>query len=180
MATTKTKTAETFPSYGKDMVETWFANSQKMFEQSFGKAPFDLDSAKQGWFKGYDDAVAFGQANLDAALKAGEVMSKGFEDMAGAIAKQTQAEVETGFAVAKELLGCKTLQDIVEVQTAYMKGRYDAMMANTGKLADMAKKVSNDVAKPINERVNATVDVAATKAQQAAAKADAAKAEAAA
>lgn len=180
MATTKTKTAETFPSYGKDMVETWFASSQKLFEQSFGKTPFDFDGAKLGWFKGYDDAVAFGQANLDAVLKAGEVMSKGFEDMAGTVAKQTQAEVETNLAVAKDLLGCKTLQDVVEVQSNYLKGRYDAMMANTGKLADMAKKVSNDVAKPFNERVSATVDAATSKAQQAAAKADAAKAEAAA
>ncbi len=110
-------------------------------------------------FKGFDDVAAFGKDNIEAVVTAGNIATKGWQDLGAAwFAFVAKGAVDTNVAVMQAMMSVKSPQDLVNIQSSYAKSTFDSFVAEGSKLSEMGVKVTNDAMAPINARVNATVE----------------------
>ncbi|AWK86458.1 phasin family protein [Azospirillum thermophilum] len=120
-----------------------------------------VEKASAQILKGFDELTALTKGNVDAVVKSGTIVAKGAEEAGKQVAAFTQSSLEKSVATGKALLAVKTIQELVELQNAYAKSSFDALVAETTKLQQLTVKVANEALAPINERVNVTVEAIA-------------------
>jgi phasin family protein len=130
----------------------------KGLEQFFGPAKEQVEKAQAQSTKALEDITKFSKENLDAVVSASTVYAKGFETFGKAWYAFSQETVEASAAVAKQLLGVKTLKEAVDLQTDFAKTTFDKFVAEGTKLSEMSIKVANEALEPINARVNVAVE----------------------
>ena len=150
---------------GKENVETFFKAgteaAAKGYEQAVRATKDHVDAAFKAGneaFKGYEDVAAFGKGNVDAFLKSGSVMAKGIQDFNGVWFDLAQGQMKDTIAATKAILGAKSLQEVVEVQTDLVNGNYDKFVNESRKVSDLSAKVTEDAMKPIAGRVNVVLE----------------------
>jgi phasin family protein len=105
-----------------------------------------------------NDANAHSKKNLEAVVASVTAATKGAE----ALGAQAMAFSKTGFesqvAAAKSLASAKSVQEVVELQTAYAKTALETYMAEMGKMSEVVSASVKDSMKPLNERMTAMVE----------------------
>ena len=130
----------------------------KGFDQYLGQAKEQIEKAQAQTTKSFEDMAAFSKENVDAFVVASTLYAKGFENVGKAWYALTQETVEASAAVAKALLGAKTLKEAVDLQTDFAKTTFDKYVAESTKLSEMSIKSANEALQPINARVNVAVE----------------------
>ena len=130
----------------------------KGYEQYFAAARDQLTKLFPSAAKNFDDLAEFNKGNFDAFLAASNAAAKGFETLSQQMIAYNQKAVETSMATAKALLGCKTVQDVVEVHSDLTRKGIDEWVAEGTKLSELTVKVANETAEPINSRLTEAVD----------------------
>ena len=113
-----------------------------------GKAPFD---------KITQDATKIYQEQQEALVESGRIYAKGMEDVLKFVTSVTQESVEKNTETFKSLLGCKTLQELTEVQSRIAQQNFDDFMASATKLSEMGVKVASEAFEPINDQFSKTI-----------------------
>jgi phasin family protein len=94
--------------------------------------------------KNVDEMQKLGKDNVEAAVKAFGATSKGFQAIAAEVTNYSKKSFEDGTAVVERLLGAKTLEKAIEIQSEYAKTAYEGFVAEATKLgelyADLAKQ----------------------------------------
>jgi len=145
----------------ENVVKTSTEVATKGYEKAIAMSKEHVEAAvKAGTqaFKGYEDLVAFGKDNVDAVMKASAALAKGVQDLNKALFGLAQAALEENVAVTKKLLGCKSVKDVVEVQSELAKANYAKAVTEGRKLSDLSLKIAEEAAAPITARVTAAVD----------------------
>jgi phasin family protein len=105
-----------------------------------------------------NEANAVSKKNLEAVVASVTAATKGAE----ALGAQAMAFSKTGFesqvAAAKSLASAKSVQEVVELQTAYAKTALETYMAEMGKMSEVVSASVKDSMKPLNERMTAMVE----------------------
>lgn len=109
-------------------------------------------------FKGYEDAVAYGKANVDAVMKSNAIFVKGVQDFNKVLFGLAQESIEGSVAASKKFLGCKTVQDVVEIQTALATTNYAKALKDSGEISDLSAKLAEEASQPITKCVNDTIE----------------------
>ena len=109
-------------------------------------------------FQGYEDVVSFGKDNVDAVMEFSTILAKGVQEFNKVWFDLAQASVDKNAAASKALLGCKSAKDLAQVQSDQLAGNYGTLVLDGRKLSDMSVKLAEEVAKPVNDRVNAAMD----------------------
>ena len=101
------------------------------------------------------EASAFGKQNFEAWLASAAAAQKGFEALsARTVAFQKQA-LENHVAATKSLMTSKSVQEFAEKQNEYVKGAFEAYVAEVTEVSELVQGLAKDALQPINERVNA-------------------------
>ena len=108
--------------------------------------------------KSYEDAVVFGKDGLDAVVKANAVFVKGVQDINAALFNLAQTSLEENAANAKKIFACKTVEDVIAVQSDLVKTGFEKTVSESRKITEMSVKVTEEAALPITEQVNAAVE----------------------
>ncbi|MFT0861042.1 phasin family protein [Ancylobacter sp. G4_0304] len=95
-----------------------------------------------------DELQKLGKDNLENAMKGFGVVSKGVQAIAVEVADYSKKSFEDGTAAAEKLLGAKTLDKAVEIQTDYFKGAYEGFVAQATKLGELYADLAKEVYKP--------------------------------
>jgi phasin family protein len=138
----------------KEQVEKSIAASTEALEKAFSMSKERFDAVS----KSVDDAAKLGKDQVEAYVTAGNVASKGFESINAEVMSFTKTQVEDQISAAKAMMGAKTLQEFIELQSGYAKSAFEAYTAHTTKLSEVATKVAQDAFAPINAQVQATVE----------------------
>lgn len=107
--------------------------------------------------KNFDEVAKAGRANMDAWVKANDILVKGFEKIGQEFADFGKTTSEKQMAAAKAIMGVKNVQEAIELQSGFAREAFDKFVAESTKLSEMAVKVANESAEPIQARVNETV-----------------------
>ena len=164
-ATNATETVGAAVAAGKETVETVVKVSTEAATKSVEKAVAVSQeqvaaAVKAGTeaFKNYEEVIAFGKENVDAVVQANALFVKGVQSLNQEIFAIAQAALEENAELTKKVLGCKTVQEAVAIQSDVMKANYDKAVTESRKITDMTVKLAEDAAAPIAKRVNFTVE----------------------
>jgi hypothetical protein len=110
--------------------------------------------------KNFDEFQKFGKDNMDSTLKAWGHMSKGVQAIAAETADYSKKSFEEGSAALEKLLGARSFEKAVEIQTAYAKTAYEGFVAQATKLGELYADMAKESYKPFESFVGKTTPVA--------------------
>lgn len=108
--------------------------------------------------KGYEEAVSYGKEAVDAVMKSNAIFVKGVQDINTALFGLAQANLEDSVAATQKIFDCKTVADVIDVQSALAQSSYTKAVEDSRKLSDLSVKVAEAASKPITKQVNAAVE----------------------
>jgi hypothetical protein len=98
--------------------------------------------------KNFDEFQKFGSTGMDAVTKQFEAVGKGVQAIATEVADYSKEAFETTAAAAEKLLGAKSLEKAIEVQSDFVKTAYEGFMARSGKFSALYADLAKESCKP--------------------------------
>lgn len=147
---------------GKESTEKTLKASEEALTKSYDQV---VDAAKAQVQKSmpeaadrFDEFAAYQKDNLQAFFNASAIAAKGAETLGEEILAYNQAALDATLTSAKKLLEVKTAQQLVEVQSQLARDNFDRFVSETGKLSELAMKVTNEAFEPLQTRFNKTFE----------------------
>jgi hypothetical protein len=88
---------------------------------------------------------------FDAAVRSLSEVNKGFQALAAELTGYSKNAFEDGLRTWEQLLGAKSVEQAIEVQSQYAKRAYDSYMAEISKLGEMCIGLARNVSKPVEQ-----------------------------
>ena len=107
-------------------------------------------------FVGYEDLADLGRENFAAVLRANAALTDGLEAIGKEVMGYARNSFENAAETATALLGAKTFEDVVQLNTDFAKASFERMIEGSTKLSEMGVKVANEALAPFGDRVEAT------------------------
>jgi hypothetical protein len=109
----------------------------------------DLRMESEMEMKGFEDIQKAGQENFDKAAKSFGEVNKGVQAIAGEVSEYTKKSIEDGNVVFEQLIGVKSVEQAIEIQTTYAKKVYDDYVSQATKIGEMYADLAKDAYKPV-------------------------------
>lgn len=132
-----------------ETVETMTTASNQAVKEGFEKA-----------MKALEDARSFNKETVDAVIESATVAGKGMEAVNASAIAYAKNSVNESVAATKAVSSAKSLQEVFEIQSDFVKASFEAYMAEMTKSSELIAGTFKDSVKPLNERLTATVEVA--------------------
>jgi hypothetical protein len=98
--------------------------------------------------KNFDEMQKVGKDNMDTAMKSFGSVSKGLQAIASEVAVYSKKSFEEGSAAAEKLLGAKTIEKAIEIQTDYAKSAYESFIAGATRIGELYADLTKETYKP--------------------------------
>jgi len=105
-----------------------------------------------------NEVNSLSKSNFEAVIESFTAATKGVEAVGAQTAAFTKKSWEDGVAAAKSLSSAKSVQEVVELQSAYAKSSLEAYVAELNSLTETLSASFKDSFKPINARLTASVE----------------------
>jgi phasin family protein len=99
--------------------------------------------------KGYEEFQKVGKDGFDAAVRSFGEMNKGFQAIAAEVTDYSKKAFEDSTRAFEQLIGAKSIEQAVEIQSQYAKKAYDTYMAEMSKIGEMYVGLAKDAYKPV-------------------------------
>ena len=103
--------------------------------------------------KANDDFQKMGKDNFDAVLRSYGELNKGFQAIGARMTEYSKQAFEDATRAFEELVGAKSFENVIEIQSQYAKRAYDTWVAEASKLGEMYAAVARDAYKPVEKAV---------------------------
>lgn len=123
----------------------WNEKAKSMFEKS-GKL--------------VEDANEFAKGNLEAVVESGRIAAKGLETLGQEAAEYSRKSFENATAALKTLATAKSPTEFFKLQSDFVRGAFDAYVAEASKQTEAMLKLAGDAAQPISSRVAVAMEKA--------------------
>ena len=90
-----------------------------------------------------------GKDSFEAAVRSLGDMNKGLQAIAAEVTDYSKMAVEDSMRAFEQLMGAKTLEQAIEIQSQYAKKAYDTYMAEMSKLGEMYVGLAKNAYKPV-------------------------------
>jgi len=98
--------------------------------------------------KNFEEFQKAGKDNMDSCLKQMGTVSKGWQAIATEFADYSKKSFEEGSAALEKLLGSKSLETAIEVQSEYAKSAYEGFVAQATKFGELYTDLAKESYKP--------------------------------
>jgi hypothetical protein len=116
-------------------------------------------SGQCGWterdemIKNFDDMQKMSKDSLDATMRSFGAFSKASQAIATEFADYSKKSFEDGTKVMEKLLGAKSLDKAIEIQTDYAKTAYEGFVAQATKFGELYADLAKQAYKPFESYV---------------------------
>ena len=124
-----------------------FAETQAKVKEGMEKA-----------MKTAEELVAFGQGNVEALVKSGQIWAAGVQDIGKQIAASAQASFDESMSTFKAFSSVKSLKDAFDLQASLARSAMEKTLAESGRLTDASMKLTEQALAPITARVSLAVE----------------------
>lgn len=101
--------------------------------------------------KSFDEIQKMGRANLDSAVTSFGEVNRGFQAIASEMSDYGKKAFEDGAKTFEQLIGCKSIEQAVDVQTTYARKAYDDYVAQMSKLGEMYADLAKEAYRPVEK-----------------------------
>ena len=113
-----------------------------------------VDQTREAFYRStdaFDASVATFEKSFDAAGQGAAAFNRKIIDIA-------RRNLDASFDLAKSLAGAKTLGEIVELQSAFLRHQFDVFANQAGEIRALSSKIAADTAEPIKNQVTRSLD----------------------
>src|ERR1700690_4415865 len=96
----------------------------------------------------FEDFQNFSKQQVEAATAFASTMSKGLQEIAAETAESSKQAMSASAEVVERLMGAKTVETAVQIQTDYAKSAYEGFVAKSTKINEIIVKVASEAIKP--------------------------------
>jgi len=111
-------------------------------------------------FKNLEDLQKFSKDQMESATVSASAVTKSVQQIAAEATDYSKKSIEQSSAFVEKLLGAKSLDTAVQIQTDFAKASYESFVAHATKFGELYTNLAKEAFKP--------VEVAVAKAQAAA------------
>ena len=97
--------------------------------------------------------ISFGQGNVEALVKSGQIVATGLQDLSKQLAANAQAAMEEGMSTFRAMTGVKSFKEAMDLQTSFMRTYLEKAMSQTGALTEASLKLTEQAVQPIAGRM---------------------------
>ena len=122
-------------------------------------------AGNQAFKEGVDKSInaltemnTLGKKNIEAAVESVTAATRGAEALSAQALAYSKKSWEDGVSAAQALASAKSVQEVIELQTAFAKSAMEAYLSEVTKMTDVMSASVKDSFKPINERATAIVE----------------------
>lgn len=133
----------------KNTVEQMSAASNQAFKDTVEKSLSALNELN-----------SLSKRNLEAMVASVTAATKGAESLGAQAMNYSKRSMEDGAAATKALTTARSLQEVVELQTAYAKTALETYLGEMNRMSETVAASVKDSLAPLNERVTAVVEKA--------------------
>jgi len=98
------------------------------------------------------------KANLEAVVASVTAATKGAETLGAQVLAFSKKSLEDQVAAARSLSGARSVQEVVELQTAFAKASMEAYIAQLNSASETVSASVKETLTPLNARVTAAVE----------------------
>lgn len=142
---------------------------KKTVEQTAAKAKAQAEAVQNASAKAFKDGVdrslnsltelnAHSKKNLEAVVESAAAAQKGAEALSQQAVAYGKKTWEDNVQAAQSLTQARSIQELLELQTAWAKSSAEAYLAHLNKTTETLTASVKDSFKPINSRVSAVVE----------------------
>ncbi len=97
----------------------------------------------------FDEIQKFGKEQLEAASSVAASLAKGFQTIAAETTDYSKKSIESNSAYVEKLLGAKSLDNAIQIQSEYAKVAYEGFVAQTTKIGELYASLAKEAFKPV-------------------------------
>lgn len=105
-----------------------------------------------------NDINAASKQNLEAVVASVTAATKGAESLGAQAIAYSKKQLEDGVTAARTLSTAKSVQEVVELQTAFAKNALEAYLAELNRASEIVSNSVKESLVPLNARVTAAVE----------------------
>ena len=117
-------------------------------DNSLGKNPTDRCGGEKAMMKNFEDIQKMSKDSMDVTMKSFGTMSKASQAIAAEFADYSKKSFEEGTKVFEKLIGAKSLDKALEIQTDYAKTAYEGFVAQATKIGELYADLAKETYKP--------------------------------
>lgn len=133
-------------------------NGMEQAAAGFEKTQARVKEGVEKAMKTAEEFVAFGQGNLEAMMKSGQIWASGVQDLSKQVAATAQASFEETLSTFKAMASVKSLKDAIDLQTSFARSTMEKAVSESGRLTDASFKLTEQALAPITARVTLAVE----------------------
>ena len=126
----------TVPESVRALAEKTVNQTREAYERSKDAVAGSIDAMERSFDAAGQGATAFNRKLIDIA----------------------QRNLNTGFDLAKSLAGAKTLAEIVELQSAFIRNQFDVFSSQASEIRALTTRIAADTSEPIKDQVSRSFD----------------------
>jgi hypothetical protein len=104
-------------------------------------------------FKNIEDFQKFSKEQLDVATESASTLSKNVQAIVTEASDYSKKSFESSTTLIEKLLGAKTIESAIQIQSDYAKTSYDAFLAQSSKFGELYTNLAKEAFKPIETAV---------------------------
>lgn len=102
-------------------------------------------------FKNFEDAQKFGKDQMETVTATAATWSKGVQEIAVQTTDYSKKSFEATQGLVEKLIGVKTLDKALEIQTDFAKQAYESLVAQSTKVGELYASLFKDAYKPVEQ-----------------------------
>lgn len=101
---------------------------------------------------GATEIVSFGKQNLEALVESGKAATETAKEFHERLVAETNEVYSENVQFSKELLACRNLGDLAEVQSRVLQSNMNRFFENTARMTDTWFKLATTAAEPLGQQ----------------------------
>lgn len=93
-----------------------------------------------------------GDGDMDAILQSGARLARGMQDVGWEMMQFSQQSLRMQLKAANDLMTCRSIEDMVQVQRDLMRESVDSLLQESAKLLELSSNVATDALDPLSQR----------------------------
>lgn len=146
----------------REQIETAFKASNESFATQYGHA---MDAVRQQVeqtsdyaMKGASELTGLTKSSVDALVAATTNVTEGVESLSREVVTFTRNRFTSHLTATQKMFAVTSLRDLFDLQAQYARETIDNAMSESARLTEISIKMANDVAHPLQNQAQTTID----------------------
>ncbi len=105
-----------------------------------------------------EEFMTFGQANIDAFVKSGQIVATGLQDLSKMMAATAQSTMDETMSAFRAMSSVKSIKEAMDLQSTLARSTMEKAMTQGGQVAETSFKLAEQAMAPLASRVTLAVE----------------------